>query len=162
MQNSNFLLCSRYVDGVLYQLDRFITKHGDKGKQELNTIASARTITMDLDEDRKILLLRLRRLCYGISRHSLPRGISRHQQLTTPARWNTLGECSQRSAYFWPVTSPSASLRAQAESIKRQLGEIPGRDVALSPRSEQAFDKLSAGDGDALWQRNLGAHHAMY
>jgi hypothetical protein len=54
---------------------------------------------------------------------------------------------------------------AQTEAVKRQLGEILCRDIALEPRFEQAFDKLSAaGDGnaDASWQRNLGAYHRMY
>lgn len=51
----------------------------------------------------------------------------------------------------------------QVEAIKRQLGEILGRDIALEPRFEQAFDKLSTSrNADASWQRNLGAFHKMY
>lgn len=42
------------MNGIKYQLDRFIEKHGESGKKEINTICKAHTITMDLDVDQKV------------------------------------------------------------------------------------------------------------
>lgn len=159
----------------MYQLDRFIAKHGDKGKEELNTIASARTITMDLDEGQKFSYCG----CAVSATGSLVI-LFREGYLGT----NIDDACSldnlENALNAAPSTAPSshqpmsfiarAAIRndwdTQTEAIKRQLGEILGRDIALEPRFEQVFDKLSAaagnGNADASWQRNLGAYHRMY
>ncbi|KAL6900197.1 hypothetical protein GGI43DRAFT_427873 [Trichoderma evansii] len=142
-------MVSAYFDGVLYQLDRFISKHGDRGKEELNTIASARTITMDLDESKKFSYC-------GCA-------VSATGSLVILFRESLLGvniadACSLENLESALNDAPST---ASAKGIKRELGEILGKDIALEPRFEQAFDKLSTA-GDASWQRNLGSYHKMY
>lgn len=155
----------------MYQLDRFIGKHGDKGKEELNTAASARIITMDLDEDQTFSYCG----CAVSATGSLVilfredyLGTNIDDACSLDKLENALNEApSAASASHRPMSFIArAAIRsdwdAQAETIKRQLGEVLGRAIALEPRFEQAFDKLSAGDGDASWQRNLGAYHRMY
>ncbi|EHK42758.1 hypothetical protein TRIATDRAFT_33139 [Trichoderma atroviride IMI 206040] len=166
-------MISGYIDGVLYQLDRFITKHGDKGKEELNTIAAARTITMDLDEGQKFSYCG----CAVSGTGSLVilfregyLGTNIDDACSLDNLENALNAApSTASARHQPMSFIArAAIRsdwdAQTDAIKRQLGEILGRDIALEPRFEQAFDRLSAaaGDGDASWQRHLGAYHRMY
>lgn len=38
---------SSYCDGFIYLLKYFLTKHGDEGKAEINSVASSHTITLD-------------------------------------------------------------------------------------------------------------------
>jgi hypothetical protein len=165
--------CFRYIDGVLYQLDRFIAKHGDKGKEELNTIASARTITMDLDEGQKFSYCGCAVSATGslviLFREGLL-GTNINDACSLDNLENALNEtpstaqASQQPMSFIARAAIRSDWDTQTEAIKQQLGEILGRDIALEPRFEQAFDKLSAADREATasWQQNLGAYHRMY
>ncbi|KAH8122882.1 hypothetical protein FP744_10001538 [Trichoderma asperellum] len=165
-------MISTYFDGVLYQLDRFIGKHGEQGKEELNTIASARTITMDLDEGKKFsycgcAISATGSLAILFSEGYL--GTNTNDACSLDNLENALNEApSTASASHKPMSFIArAAIRSdwdtQMEAIERQLGEILCSDrVSLEPRFEQAFDRLSSTAGDASWQRNLGLYHKMY
>ncbi|KAK1252386.1 hypothetical protein MKX08_003573 [Trichoderma sp. CBMAI-0020] len=166
-------MISAYIDGVLYQLDRFIAKHGDKGKEELNSMASARTITMDLDDGQKFsycgcavsaagALVILFREGYLGTNIDDACSLDKLENALNDAPSTALA--SHQPMSFIARAAIRSDWDAQIDATKQQLGEILGRDIALEPRFEQAFDRLSAGDGDgdASWQRNLGAFHRMY
>ncbi|KKO97461.1 hypothetical protein THAR02_10440 [Trichoderma harzianum] len=165
-------MIASYIDGVLYQLDRFIGKHGEEGKTELNTIASARTISMDLDEDKKFSYCGCK--------------ISPAGQLVILFREGYLGTnidyaCSLENLEGALNEAPSAAVTShrpmsfvaraairsdwdtEVESIKAKLSKILKKDIAVVPHFEQAFDKLSAAkDAPDVWERILGMYLKMY
>ncbi|KAK0763752.1 hypothetical protein N5P37_003137 [Trichoderma harzianum] len=165
-------MIASYVDGVLYQLDRYIGKHGEEGKTELNTIASARTISMDLDEDKKFSYCGCK--------------ISPAGQLVILFREGYLGTntdyaCSLENLEGALNEAPSAAVTGhrpmsfvaraairsdwdtEVESIKSKLSKILKKDIAVVPQFEQVFDKLSAAkDAPDVWERNLGMYLKMY
>lgn len=167
---SNFVPCFRYFDGLLYQLDRFVSKHGDNGKEELNTIASARTITMDLDEEQKFsycgcavsdtgsLVILFRETMLGVN---IADACSLENLESALNEAPSAASANHQPMSFIARAAISIDWDTQVERIKRELGEILGKHIALEPRFEQAFDKLCA-VRDASWQRNLGSYHNMY
>lgn len=162
----------RYIEGVLYQLDRFIGKHGGEGKTELNTIASARTISMDLDEDKKFsycgckissagqLVILFREgylgtnIDYACSLENLEGALNE-----APSAAAT----SHRPMSFVARAAIRSDWDTEVESIKTKLSGILKKDIAVVPQFEQAFDKLSAAkDAPDVWERNLGLYLKMY
>ncbi|PTB70315.1 hypothetical protein BBK36DRAFT_1107249 [Trichoderma citrinoviride] len=163
-------MTSGYIDGVLYQLDRFISKHGAEGVSELNTIASARTITMDLDEDKKFtycgckispagqLVILFREGClgtnidYACSLENLEAALNEAP--------STAGG---RPMSFAARAAVRLDWDGEAQAIERKLKEILKKDIAVVPQFEQVFDKLStAKDAPECWRQNLGSFLRMY
>ncbi|KAL7947965.1 hypothetical protein V8C42DRAFT_342952 [Trichoderma barbatum] len=165
-------MIAAYLDGVLYQLDRFISKHGDEGKADLNTIASARTITMDLDEDKKFsycgcaisptgnLIILFREGClgtnidYACSLENLEGALNE-----APSAAST----NHRPMSFIARAAIRSDWDTEVEAIRAKLKAILKKDIAVVPQFEQVFEKLSAAkDAPDVWQQNLGLYLKLY
>jgi hypothetical protein len=156
----------------LYQLDRFIGRHGDEGKNELNTIASARTITMDLDQDEKfsycgceispngslVILFREGYLGTNIDYACSLENMESALNVAPGAASN-----SHRPMSFIARAAIRSDWDTEVEAIKKKLNKILDKDIAVEPRFEQVFDKLNAAkDAPDIWQRNLGLYLKLY
>lgn len=165
-------MISAYIDGVLYQLDRFIAIHGDEGKKELNTIASARTITMDLDEYKKFSYCGCQVSptgCLVILFGEGYLGTNIDYACSVENLENALNEApgtasvSSRPMSFIARAAIRNDWDAEAGAIKEALRGILKRDIAVEPRLEQAFEKLNAAeDAPDMWQRNLAVYVKLY
>ncbi|KAL6691755.1 hypothetical protein J3F84DRAFT_352048 [Trichoderma pleuroticola] len=167
-------MIASYIEGVLYQLDRFIGTHGEEGKTELNTIASARTISMDLDEDQKfsycgckispagqlVILFREGYLGTNIDDACSPEHLEGALN-EAPSAAVTTG--SHQPMSFVARAAIRSHWDTEVESIKKKLSEILKKDIAVVPQFDQAFDKLSAAkDAPNGWEQNLGLYLKMY
>ncbi|KAL7815910.1 hypothetical protein V8C44DRAFT_323338 [Trichoderma aethiopicum] len=158
------------MDGVLYQLGRFIEKHGAEGKSELNTIASARTITMDLDQDKKFTYCGCKispagelvilfgegylgtNIDYACSLENLEAALNEAPSTTSGRPMSFAARAAIRNDWD-----------SEVQAIESKLKDILKKDIAVAPQFEQAFDKLSAAkDAPENWQQNLGAFLRMY
>ncbi|RFU79652.1 hypothetical protein TARUN_2567 [Trichoderma arundinaceum] len=165
-------MISAYIEGVLYQLDRFIGKHGDEGKAELNTIASARTITMDLDEGKKFsycgcevsptgsLAILFREGCLGTN---IDYACSLENLESALNEAPGTASISHRPMSFIARAAIRSDWDTEVGNIRAKLKSILKRDIDVEPRFEQVFDKLSAAkDAPDIWQRNLGLYLKLY
>lgn len=166
----SFFTLSRYIDGVLYQLDRFIEKHGVEGKSELNSIASARTITMDLDQDKRFtscgceispagqLVILFREGCLGTN---IDYACSLENLEAALNEAPTTASTRDQSMSFVARAAVRTDWDSEEQTI--ELKNILKKDIAVLPQFEQAFDKLSAAkDAPESWQQNLGLFLRMY
>lgn len=162
----------RYIDGVLYQLNRFIEKHGAAGKSELNTIASARTITMDLDQDKKFtycgctispdgqLVILFREGYLGVNIDYACSLENLEAALNEAPKSASTGGLPMSFAARAAVKSDWDS---EVQAIEAKLKDILKKDIAVVPQFEQVFDKLSAAkDAPESWQQNLGLFLKLY
>lgn len=162
----------RYIEGVLYQLKYFISKHGDEGKTELNTIASARTITMDLDEEKKFsycgckvsstgeLVILFREGCLGTN---IDYACSAENLEAALNEAPSAAVASRRPMSFVARAAIRSDWDPEVEAIKSKLKQILKKDIAVEPQFEQVFDKLSAAkDAPDVWEKNLGMYLKMY
>ncbi|KAL7930372.1 hypothetical protein V8C35DRAFT_283533 [Trichoderma chlorosporum] len=165
-------MVAAYIDGVLYQLDRYISKHGEEGKMELNTIASARTISMDLDQDKKFsycgceissagqLVILFREGCLGTN---IDYACSLENLEVALNEASSAAVNSRRPMSFVARAAIRSDWDTEVEAIKTKLKNILKKDIAVEPQFEQAFDKLSvAKDAPDVWERNLGLYLRMY
>ncbi|OTA08862.1 hypothetical protein A9Z42_0005790 [Trichoderma parareesei] len=165
-------MTSAYIDGVLYQLDRFIEKYGATGKSELNAIASARTVTMDLDEDKKFTYCGCKispagQLVILFGQGSL--GVNIDYACSLENLEAALNEASRTaSSGDLPMSfAARAAIRSdwnsEVQAIEAKLKDILKKDIAVVPQFEQVFDKLSAAkDAPESWQQNLGLFLKLY
>ncbi|EGR49785.1 uncharacterized protein TRIREDRAFT_59197 [Trichoderma reesei QM6a] len=165
-------MTSAYIDGVLYQLNRFIEKHGAAGKSELNTIASARTITMDLDQDKKFtycgctispdgqLVILFREGYLGVNIDYACSLENLEAALNEAPKSASTGGLPMSFAARAAVKSDWDS---EVQAIEAKLKDILKKDIAVVPQFEQVFDKLSAAkDAPESWQQNLGLFLKLY
>ncbi|KAH0497416.1 hypothetical protein TgHK011_004719 [Trichoderma gracile] len=165
-------MISAYIDGVLYQLNRFIEKHGAQGRSELNTIASARTITMDLDQDKKFtycgckisptgqLVILFREGCLGVNIDYACSLENLEAALNEAPRTASAGDLPMSFAARAAIRS---DWDGEVQAIEEKLKEVLKKDIAVVPQFEQAFDKLSAAkDAPENWQQNMGLFVKLY
>ncbi|KAK2590944.1 hypothetical protein QQS21_011363 [Conoideocrella luteorostrata] len=161
-------MITAYIEGVEWQLRSFVDKYGDDGKHELNTLAHAHIITMDIDTNKKVSYC-------GCE-------VSPTGQLVIIFNEDNLGCNIDHAANEENLTkalndasSPSLTMSYVARKgiredydkeigpIQKRLNEQLGKEITLKPEFESNFEKLKAAkDADPDWETNLGMYIFKY
>jgi hypothetical protein len=159
---------SSYVEGVEWQLKYFIGKYGDDGKDEINTLCPAHTLTMDLDVGKKFSycgceVTESGALAIVFAEEALGSNIdyaASEEHLTKAL--NAASAASLPMSYV-ARKSIREEYTKQIGPIQAKINEQLGKEIALKPEFEAAFEKLKAAkDADESWEVNLGMYIKGY
>ncbi|EXU96894.1 hypothetical protein X797_009977 [Metarhizium robertsii] len=159
---------TRYVEGVEWQLKDFVSKYGDAGKTEINTLVPAHVLTMDLDVDGKFTYCGCEvsesgGLVILFGPDALGTNID-----SAASEENLTKALNAASAPGLPMSyvarrSVRDEYDAQIVPIQARINEQLGREITLRPGFEEAFEKLkAAADADNNWEVNLGMYVREY
>ncbi|KAF5139074.1 hypothetical protein E5D57_002863 [Metarhizium anisopliae] len=159
---------TRYVEGVEWQLKDFVSKYGDAGKTEINTLVPAHVLTMDLDVDGKFTYCGCEvsesgGLVILFGPDALGTNID-----SAASEENLTKALNAASAPGLPMSyvarrSVRDEYDAQIVPIQARINEQLGREITLRPGFEEAFEKLkAAADADDHWEVNLGMYVREY
>lgn len=158
----------RYVKGAVRQLQRYVEKYGDDGKKEINTVASAHVITMDIDEKDKVSycgaeVTATGQLAIVFKISNLGSNVDeafQHKHLTaalneapnTPAGLSYVTRFNIKDDYY-----------SRIAETQTKLNTILQTELTLVPNFEEAAAKLAAANGDdTRWQELLGNFVRLY
>ncbi|KID74367.1 hypothetical protein MBR_06466, partial [Metarhizium brunneum ARSEF 3297] len=161
-------MIAAYVEGVEWQLKDFVSKYGDAGKTEINTLVPAHVLTMDLDVDGKFTYCGCEvsesgGLVILFGPDALGTNID-----SAASEENLTKALNAASAPGLPMSyvarrSVRDEYDAQIAPIQARINEQLGREVTLKPGFEEAFEKLkAAADADDHWEVNLGMYVREY
>ncbi|KAK9442302.1 hypothetical protein VB005_03361 [Metarhizium brunneum] len=161
-------MIAAYVEGVEWQLKDFVSKYGDAGKTEINTLVPAHVLTMDLDVDGKFTYCGCEvsesgGLVILFGPDALGTNID-----SAASEENLTKALNAASAPGLPMSYVARrSIRdeydAQIVPIQARINEQLGREITLRPGFEEAFEKLkAAADADDHWEVNLGMYVREY
>ncbi|KAH7140784.1 hypothetical protein EDB81DRAFT_885492 [Dactylonectria macrodidyma] len=138
-----------YVGGAEYQLKYVIGRIGDIVKDEINTLAHAHTLTMDLDEEKQFSYCGVKitpagelaivfsagnlgsNIDYALEQSNLTKALDAADQASKPMNY------SARVAVF-------EDYDAKIAPVQEKLNKILGKEIALVPNFEAAYEKLAA------------------
>lgn len=169
---------STYIDNAIGQIKYFGTSYGDESVAEINDVASAHVLTIDVDEDKKFSYC-------GVV-------VSADGKLTIMINENYMGtntnDALERSVLMAALNTAPASAVAAAKPLsfaarvgirqeydaavaktqKKLAEQLEKEDVKLVPNFEAAFAALAAEGAKKKsqlrddWQANLGNFTARY
>jgi hypothetical protein len=153
---------------VEWQLKSFVSKYGDDGKNEINTLCPAHTLTMDLDVGKKFSYCGCEvsdagALVIIFAEDALGSNIdyaASDENLT-----KALNAASAASLAMSYVARKSIREEYTKEigPIQARINEQLGKEITLKPDFEAAFEKLKgAKDADDSWEVNLGMYIRGY
>ncbi|RFU26760.1 hypothetical protein B7463_g9578, partial [Scytalidium lignicola] len=160
-----------YINGFLYQLQRFVEKNGPEGIAELNTVAHAHTITLQMFDSPKWNYCGCDITSEGV-----------FQLLFKPAMLGTNIDdaaaeiAKQLSAAPQPASAPKLSYAARhsiktdytpkIEEVREQAAsELQNPDIKFEPDFEELVEKLQDKKWDRWsedWQWNIGSGILKY
>lgn len=161
-------MINAYIEGAEWQLKYFVERNGDAGKNEINALAHAHQITMDVDINGKV--------SYCGSEIS-PTG-----QLVIIFKPDALGSNVNYALDEEHITkalnaasAPTLKMSYVARkgirddyekdiaTIQKKINEQLGKEITLRPDFEANFATLKAAkDVDESWERNLGSFTLKY
>ncbi|KAI1090540.1 hypothetical protein F5B19DRAFT_503996 [Rostrohypoxylon terebratum] len=164
-----------YINGAISKLKDYVSDAGEEGLKELNSICYAHTITMDLDDAKRVTYCgadihdgKLRILfapgCLGaniddaLSREVLLKALN---EAPAPAEAAVTLSFAARKGI-------RDEYEDKAEEIREQIGKILEKpDIKLTPNFEDTFTKLqqeSKADSGfrSDWESNLGSFTRFY
>jgi hypothetical protein len=159
-------LLSSYVEGLIYQLKRYLDSHGDALKDELNAVVSTHTITlvastkysycgMDIASDVLNLLFHPNYLGTNVNdaASDLPKAVSSAPQPTNAPSLSFAARHSIATDYE-PVI---------AEILKKAQTALKNPALKFEPGFEDLGKMLKGGkDVRDDWERNLGSFAKEY
>ena len=165
-----------YVDGAIDQIKYYESQYGEEGIKELNAIASAHVLTMDVDESGKFSycggIIRDGKLVIVFNEKSLGTNIS--YALETKVLLDALNnapapEGSDSKLSFAARTSIRQEWEPKAEELRKQVADVlQNPDIKFSPNFEGQFEVLAAErkrKGTSLsedWERSIGQYTFYY
>ncbi|KAG5995909.1 hypothetical protein E4U54_002709 [Claviceps lovelessii] len=170
-------MLNAYLESAEMQLKSFIAKHGDDARTEINALAHAHQLTMQLDTDNLVS-------CCGsqvIPTTGQLAILVQQAKLGTNVD-DALGEGSLARALSGAPAVPSLPMSYLARkairedysrdggyavaAVQKSMEEQLGRSVVLEPAFEENFEKLRAAEarGEAVsgWEGNLGGFVLRY
>jgi hypothetical protein len=150
------------VDSGIGQLKYFLGKYKDDGKNEINTICSAHTLTMDLDTKGKfnycgcevsptgqlVIIFKEGRL-----------GSNIHEALSEDALNKALNAAPQgeNAVSYTARQGIKTSYEPEIGKVQEKINSLLQTEITLEPNFEENFAKLKAApDSYAPWEKNLG------
>ncbi|OAR03015.1 hypothetical protein LLEC1_06071 [Akanthomyces lecanii] len=162
-KESTGAMIAEYVRCAVSGLRRYIDKYGDDGKQEINKVASAHTLIMDIDVDKKISycgagITPSGQLAILWQQGSLASNIDdvfNERKLTT-----ALNEVPSEGIGYETRLDIKQNYDADIGEVNTQNNTILKKDYTLEPGFEAAYAKLSG--TKANFKENLGSFVYYY
>lgn len=152
----------------MWQLKRYVEKFGDEGKKEINTVASAHVITMDIDEKDKVdycgaEVTATGQLAIVFKISNLGSNIDEaFQQKHLNIALNEAPTAAEGLSYV-TRSNIKDDYYSRIEETQTKLNTILQTEITLVPNFEEAAAKLAAANGaDTRWQELLGNFVRLY
>lgn len=158
----------RYVKAAQGQLKSFIDKYGDDGKEEINNVCTAHTITLDIDTENKVryngcVVSPEGQLVILFGEDYLAVNID--SALAEPGLVQALNDAPTASSSMSYVARESiqSGWEREADSIKKIFAELLQTEITLEPNFQSLHDTLKASsDGIDQWETNIGSFARFY
>ncbi|KEY65341.1 hypothetical protein S7711_01852 [Stachybotrys chartarum IBT 7711] len=154
----------RYFESGISQLKYFVERHGDNGKTELNTIASAHVITIDYDDEKRFTYNGCAispdgKLVILFEENNL--AVNIYDALSTENVQKALNSAPTADASalsFVARSGISADYEAEIGPIQEKINKLLGKEITLEPGFDDLYAQLkAAASSDFPWQeRNIG------
>ncbi|KAJ4159795.1 uncharacterized protein LMH87_007737 [Akanthomyces muscarius] len=162
-KESTGAMIAEYVRCAVNGLRRYIDKHGDDGKQEINQVASAHNLVMDIDVDNKISycgagITSSGQLAILWQEGNLASNIDdvfNEKKITT-----ALNEVPSEGMGYETRLDIKKNYEADIGEVNTQINTILKKDYTLEPGFEAAYAKLSG--TKANFKENLGSFVYYY
>ncbi|OAQ60532.1 hypothetical protein VFPPC_06664 [Pochonia chlamydosporia 170] len=161
-------MINAYVEGVEWQLKSFVSKYGDDGKNELNTLAHAHVLTMDLDVNKKFSYCGCEvsesgALVILFNEDALGSNIDYATSEEHLTKALNAASAPSLSMSYVARKSIREEYTKQIDPIQAKINEQLGKEITLKPEFEAAYEKLKAAkDADESWEVNLGMYIKGY
>lgn len=165
-----------YIDGAVSQLKYFETRQGEEGIKELNEIASAHVLTMDVDTSAKPVSYCGRQIVDGkltIIFNANAIGTNSYDALELNgllAALNAAPNSEKNGLSFAARTAIREDYTPKIGEVQDKINRLLGKEGAmkLEPRFEDAYEKLKAESQVKKtelrddWERSLGSYVFSY
>ncbi|XWX01171.1 hypothetical protein V2A60_009197 [Cordyceps javanica] len=162
-KESTGAMIAEYVRCAVSGLRRYIDNHGDDGKQEINKLASAHSLIMDLDTDKKISYCGCGITSSGQLAILWEDGnlASNIDEVFSERKINTaLNEVPSEGISYETRIDIKKYYEAKIAEVSARINAVLKRDYALEPGFEAAYAKLSG--TKANFKDNLGSFVYLY
>lgn len=162
---------ARYVRAANDRLKSYVDKHGDGGKNEINTACTAHALTIDVNlehdfiyngcavtSDGKLAIL------FNADRLAVNIDDCLEEDKLSKAL-NNASTSSGGSMSYVARSSIEKEWDQELERTKRTFANILQTDVTLDPNFQQTYDALKAasdGSDDDRWETNIGNFTRFY
>lgn len=159
----------RYVGDAISQLKSFVSKYGEDGQSEINTVCTAHVLTLDLDEGRKFNycgceLSSSGQLVILFAQDYL--GTNIYDALQSEHILTMLDEASAASGAinYTSRMNIKAEYDAQIGKIQERLSGILQEKIEVKADFEEISAELAASPGKApsQWKENIGNFVRFY
>jgi hypothetical protein len=162
-------MLSEYVSSAISQLKYFVERNGDDVKSEINAIAHAHTITMDIDVDNKVsyngvVVTPEGQLTILFGKGYLGTNIYDALEMAKLAKaLNEAPSPADLPLSFAARRSIKTDYDAAIGSVQTKVNELLQKEVALDPNFDAVFAKLKAApNAQDRWEQNLGSFVQLY
>lgn len=153
----------RYVGAATRGLRRYIEKHGDDAKTEINKVASAHVLTMDLDTDKKVSYCacgitgsgQLAILWEDGNLASNIDDVFNEKKITT-----ALNDVPSEGMSYETRVDIKAYYEDKISEVQEEIKKTLGKQYTFEPGFEAAYAKLSG--TKANFKDNLGSFVYLY
>ncbi|KAF7561479.1 hypothetical protein G7046_g2657 [Stylonectria norvegica] len=163
-------LIAGYIQGAARSLKSFVEANGDEGKDEINTIASAHTITMDFDEAKKVYYCGAQvspegELVILFAEGNLGSNIDQafdRDNITKALNEAPAGDNAKPLSY---VTRKEIrnEYTPNIAAIQEKVNKILGKEITLDPNFEDVYAKLKASPKSTNdWEEHIGPYVRFY
>ncbi|KAI1385209.1 uncharacterized protein F4822DRAFT_337359 [Hypoxylon trugodes] len=164
-----------YITGAAYRLKEFVDHAGEEGLKELNTICSAHTITIDLDDTGRFPYCGVDihegklRILFAPERLGVNIDDAINRDILLKALNEAPAPTSEDKLSFAARSDIRNEYEPRAEAIRAEIGQILEKpDIKLNPNFESTFAKLREEseakkiDIRSDWENVLGSFTRMY
>ncbi|KAI9163653.1 hypothetical protein HJFPF1_05275 [Paramyrothecium foliicola] len=167
-RNSTGSMISEYISAAISRLKDFISRYGEDVKKEINAIAHAHVITIDVDVDKKFTYngcsVSSGQLVILFGRDYL--GTNIYDALDTQKLADALNEApgpDELPLSFVVRRSIKSDYDAEIGPVQEKIKALLQKELVLDPNFAEAFAKLKAASNPQdRWEQNFGNFIHLY